>query len=141
VPDDPLCRRSSGYPLIHFDWFANDQTAPNWDRWFEMTSGADPLTRGEYRIALSFREELHAIEAVLGGQGIALCSDIVVADDLASGALVKVLDRALPGYGFYPVYAPDHPRRAVIEIFVEWISAAAQRSVDSRSEAARVFVR
>jgi hypothetical protein len=32
-----------------------------------------------------------------------------VADDLASGVLVKVLDLALPGYGFYPVYASDHP--------------------------------
>jgi LysR family glycine cleavage system transcriptional activator len=129
-----------GYPLIHFDWFANDRTAPNWERWFEMALGADPPTRHAYSISLSFREELHAIEAVLAGQGIALCSDVVVADDLASGALVKLVDLALPGYGFYPVYAFDHPRRAVIEIFVEWISTVAQRSVEARPQAARVSV-
>jgi LysR family transcriptional regulator, glycine cleavage system transcriptional activator len=128
----------SGYPLIHFDWFANDRTAPNWERWFEIASGADPPTRQAYSISLSFREELHAIEAVLAGQGIALCSDIVVADDLASGALVKVLDLALPGYGFYPVYTFDHPRRAVIEIFVKWISTVAQGSVEARPLIARV---
>lgn len=131
----------SGYPLIHFDWFANDRTAPNWERWFEMASGSDPPKRQAYRIALSFREEQHAIEAALAGQGIALCSDIVVADDLASGALVEVIDLALPGYGFYPVYAFDHPLRTVIEIFVEWISTAAQCTIEARPQAARTFVR
>ena len=122
----PTIRRPSdlgGYPLIHFDWFANDPTAPNWQRWFEMASVSDPRAGNTCQIALSFREELHAIEAVLAGQGIALCSDIVVADDLASGALAKALDLALPGYGYYPVYASNHPRRAIIEVFVQWISA------------------
>jgi LysR family glycine cleavage system transcriptional activator len=114
-----------GYPLIHFDWFANDPTSPNWRRWFEIASVGDPRARHGCQIALSFREELHAIEAVLAGQGVALCSDVIVADDLASGALVKVLDFALPGYGFYPVYDLDHPRAATIEVFVKWISAIA----------------
>jgi LysR family transcriptional regulator, glycine cleavage system transcriptional activator len=116
------------YPLIHFDWFANDPASPNWTRWFELASADDPRARQGGEIALSFREELHAIEAVLAGQGIALCSDVIVADDLASGALTKALDVALPGYGFYSVYALDHPRRAVIEIFVQWISAAARQA-------------
>ncbi len=130
----------SGYPLIHFDWFANDRTAPNWKRWFEMTSIADSGAQPPWQIALSFREELHAIEAVLAGQGVALCSDIVVADDLASGTLVKALDLALPGYGFYPIYALDHPRRAIIEIFVAWMSTA-PRAVLARRQAARVSAR
>jgi LysR family transcriptional regulator, glycine cleavage system transcriptional activator len=114
----------SAYPLIHFDWFANDPMAPNWKRWFEMASVNDPRARSGWQVALSFREELHAIEAVLAGQGIALCSDVIVADDLASGALVKPLELALPGYGYYPVYAPNHPRRATIEVFVQWISTS-----------------
>ena len=121
----PIISRASdlaGYPLIHFDWFANEPMAPNWKRWFEIASVNDPRARKGWQIALSFREELHAVEAVLAGQGIALCSDVVVADDLASGALVKALDLALPGYGYYPVYAPDHPRRTTIDVFVQWIS-------------------
>jgi LysR family glycine cleavage system transcriptional activator len=130
----------SAYPLIHFDWFANDRTAPNWERWFEMASAAGSMT-SPHRVALSFREELHAIEAVLAGQGIALCSDIVIADDLASGALVKAFDLALPGYGFYPLYALDHPRRAAIEIFVKWIRTAAGHSVKARVRAAPVATR
>ncbi len=114
------------YPLIHFDWFANDPTSPNWKRWFEVASVGDPRARHGCQIALSFREELHAIEAVLAGQGVALCSDVIVADDLASGALVKAVDFALPGYGFYPVYAHGHPLRATIEVFVQWVSAVAR---------------
>jgi LysR family transcriptional regulator, glycine cleavage system transcriptional activator len=126
----PTIRRAgdlAGYPLIHFDWFANDPTSPNWKRWFEMASADDPRARQGCEIALSFREELHAIEAALAGQGIALCSDVIVADDLASGSLVKALDLALPGYGFYPVYATSHPRHATIEVFVHWISTIGRR--------------
>jgi len=123
----------AGYPLIHFDWFANDPTAPSWKRWFEVASVSDPRARQGYQIALSFREELHAIEAVLAGQGIALCSDVIVADDLASGALVKALDLALPGYGYYPVSAPNHPRRATIELFVQWISSVAGRDKSAQA--------
>lgn len=121
----PIITRASDlglYPLIHFDWFANHPMAPSWKRWFEMASVNDPTARKGCQIALSFREELHAVEAVLAGQGIALCSDVIVADDLASGTLVKALDLALPGYGYYPVHAPDHPRRDIIDVFVQWIS-------------------
>jgi LysR family glycine cleavage system transcriptional activator len=132
----PTIRRPSdfaGYPLIHFDWFANDPTAPNWKRWFEMASVSDPRARQGCQIALSFREELHAIEAILAGQGIALCSDVVVADDIASGALIKAFDLSLPGYGYYPVYASNHPHRATIDVFVQWISTAARREMVPRA--------
>jgi LysR family glycine cleavage system transcriptional activator len=101
----PIIRRPadfSSYPLIHFDWFANDPTAPNWRRWFDAAAPGEPGSQDVCRVALSFREELHAIDAVLDGQGIGLCSDVVVADALASGALVKAFDFALAGYGFYP---------------------------------------
>lgn len=115
----------AGLPLIHFDWFANDRTAPTWARWRELASTTDPGAHDLRNVALSFREELHAIDAVLAGDGIAILSDVVVADDLAAGKLVKALDLALPGYGFYPVYSPDHPHRAAIETFVNWLGQTA----------------
>jgi LysR family transcriptional regulator, glycine cleavage system transcriptional activator len=92
------------YPLIRYDWSSDDQGSPNWERWFEAASPDDPSARLKCKIALSFRGELHAIEAALAGQGVALCSDIVLADDLAAGNLVKAVDVGLPGYGFYPLY-------------------------------------
>ena len=98
----------------------------------QLTSASSGARQG-CQIALSFREELHAIEAILAGQGIALCSDVVVADDIASGALIKAFDLSLPGYGYYPVYASNHPHRATIDVFVQWISTAARREMVPRA--------
>jgi LysR family glycine cleavage system transcriptional activator len=70
---------------------------------------------------LTFAEELHAIEAVIAGQGVGLFSDVLVAHELATGELVRLLDLALPGFGFYFAHIPDHPRQAIIDSFAEWI--------------------
>ena len=72
---------------------------------------------------LSFREELHAIEAVIAGQGVGLFSDVLVAAELASGALVKTLDISLPGYRFYVVRRPGHPRERIIRAFSGWLQS------------------
>lgn len=114
----------SRYPLIEYDWFSNDRLSPNWKRWFDAACG-EPQP---FAITLRFREEAHAIEAALAGQGVTLCSDVVVADELASGALVKAFDFGLPGYGFYPVIAPSHPRRETLEAFVHWLRGMAARA-------------
>ena len=50
---------------------------------------------------LTFREELHAIEAVIAGQGIAICDDLLVAEELRNGRLIKALDSELPGAGWH----------------------------------------
>jgi LysR family glycine cleavage system transcriptional activator len=70
---------------------------------------------------LSFREELHAIDAVIAGQGIGILSDVLVAHELQTGTLVKALDVTLPGYGFYLVRPRSHPRLNVIEDFARWL--------------------
>lgn len=44
---------------------------------------------------LNFREELHAIDAVIAGQGIGICSDVLVARELETGTLVRALDLTL----------------------------------------------
>jgi LysR family glycine cleavage system transcriptional activator len=74
---------------------------------------------------LSFREELHAIEAVIAGQGIGIFSDVLVANELASGTLVKAFDLSLPGYRFYVMRRPDHPRETIIRAFSAWLQSAA----------------
>jgi LysR family glycine cleavage system transcriptional activator len=117
VSPSDLCR----HPLIEYDWFADDRLSPNWKLWFDAACGA-PQT---FTVAFSFREEAHAIEATLAGQGVTLCSDVVVADELASGALVKAFDFGLPGYAFYPLFAPHHPRRETLKAFVQWLRGMA----------------
>jgi DNA-binding transcriptional LysR family regulator len=65
---------------------------------------------------LSFREELHAIDAVVGGQGVAICSDVVVSNELRSGLLVKTHPLSLPGYGFYLVSMACALHRSLLDV-------------------------
>jgi LysR family glycine cleavage system transcriptional activator len=113
------------YVLIHCYWPPSDPEAPTWQRWLTAA-------RGRWRDVpefnemghLSFREELHAIEAVIAGQGIGICSDALVAHELKSGILVKALNAKLPGFGFYLVHMPGHPRQKVIHAFSAWLQSA-----------------
>ena len=110
------------YPLIHFDWMNRDREAPTWRRWLATARSVDPgIPETNKAWDLSFREELHAIDAVTAGQGIAICSDVVVSRELKSGALVKAHALSLPGYGFYLVSVPSHPQRPNIEAFSAWM--------------------
>ncbi len=110
------------YPLIHFDWMNRDRDAPTWSRWLATARSIDPgIPETNKPWDLSFREELHAIDAVVAGQGVAMFSDIVVGRELKSGVLVKAHDLSLPGYGFYVVHVPNHPEQLSIEAFSAWL--------------------
>jgi LysR family glycine cleavage system transcriptional activator len=114
------------FPLIHFDWTRTDPDAPSWARWLALARVAEPDSPlGEALCHLSFREELHAIDAVIAGQGIAICSDVVVARHLQSGALVQAHTLTLPGYGFFVTWRADHPSDALIEGFAAWLRSVA----------------
>ncbi len=108
-------------PLIEAEWPPTDTEAPNWARW-------ETAARAQHRqvpplsslAGLSFREELHAIEAVIAGQGLAICSSVLVAPEIANGSLVRVSNICLPGYGFYITHRAGHPRDTAIKAFSSW---------------------
>lgn len=111
-------------PLIHYDWINRDPEAPTWRQWLAVACSIDPDFNAREKVwDLSFSEELHAIDAVVGGQGVAICSDVVVSNELRSGLLVKAHPLALPGYGFYLVSMAHNPRAPVIEAFSTWMRA------------------
>ena len=116
------------FPLIHFDWLGWDADAPTWRLWFAAARSLDPdLPSADNDVRacdLSFREELHAIDAVVARQGVAILSDVVVSHELERGTLVKAHPLSLPGYGFYTVHMPNHPRAAVIGEFSAWARSA-----------------
>jgi len=125
--DHPPIRRPSDllrFQFIHCLWPSWNLEAPTWRRWSLMARQLDPEFPeiGETG-AMNFREELHAIEAVLAGQGISILSDVVVARELAAGQFVKALDLSIPGLRFYLVHVPDHPRQAMIEAFLSWMTS------------------
>ena len=75
--------------------------APTWRLWLAAAKVGDAQLAANRPGDLTFREEIHAIDAALAGQGIAICSDVVVGHELKTGALVKAHELSLPGYGFY----------------------------------------
>jgi LysR family transcriptional regulator, glycine cleavage system transcriptional activator len=91
--------------LIHFEWRRVEQDTPVWRRWLERAgiSGIDLAARG-----LTFTDEGHAIQAAIAGQGVALLSLVLVAEELASGALVQPFDLVLDGYAYHLV-SPLNP--------------------------------
>lgn len=117
------------YPLIEAEWLPTDTMAPTWGRWqmaASKTYSNVPNLAG--LVSLNFREELHAIEAIIAGHGIGLCSDVLVAPELAAGSLLKVSDVRLPGYGFFLVNRSSHPKRDAIRAFVAWAQSLARIS-------------
>jgi LysR family glycine cleavage system transcriptional activator len=112
------------FPLIESEWPPTDVEAPNWQRWEdEARLRHKAVPRLSTLATLSFREELHAIEAAIAGQGLAICSDVLVGPELANGTLVRLSDITLPGYGFYIVHRSGHPKEASIRAFAKWACA------------------
>ena len=112
------------FPLVDAEWPPTDSAAPNWQRWEDAARAKyGSVPRLSSLVALSFREELHAIEAVIDGQGLGICSDVLVGPELANGTLVRLSDISLPGYGFYIVHRSKHPKEASVKAFVSWIRA------------------
>jgi LysR family transcriptional regulator, glycine cleavage system transcriptional activator len=113
-----------GHVLVHCYWSPSDLEAPTWQRWLVVArnkwSDVPELKDMDH---LSFREELHAIEAVIAGQGIGIFSNVLVARELAAGTLVKAFDVSLPGYCFYVVRKPGHPREKTIQAFSTWLQS------------------
>lgn len=110
-----------GFTLIHCYWSPTDPHAPTWERWLaKALSIAPPVPKLSEMDQLSFREELHGIDAAVAEQGIIIVSNLLVARELEEGSLVKAVDITLPGYGFYLVHEANHPRLPLVELFSSW---------------------
>jgi LysR family glycine cleavage system transcriptional activator len=113
------------FPLIEAGWRSNDAEAPTWRQWEAAARKYHPHVPDlSGLVSLNFGEELHAIEAAVSGQGIAICSDLLVAPELASGALVKLTNVTMPGCVFWVVHRASHPKMASIKAFVAWAMEA-----------------
>ncbi|MBJ6759167.1 transcriptional regulator GcvA [Myxococcaceae bacterium JPH2] len=97
----------SRHPLIHFEWRRVEEATPTWSRWFGSIGRRYRAPSGELR----FTDESHAIQAAIAGQGIAMVSLVLVAEELASGALVQPFGPDLGGFAYHLVYV-DTPRHA-----------------------------
>jgi LysR family glycine cleavage system transcriptional activator len=112
TPDD--LRRHS---LIHFEWRRLARDTPVWGLWLARAglAGIDP------RAGLTFTDESHAIQAAIAGHGIALLSRVLVADELAGGALIQPFGPVLDGYRYALVHPQGAERSPKIAAIRTWI--------------------
>ncbi|MBZ2187834.1 LysR family transcriptional regulator [Alcanivorax sp. JB21] len=117
-------------PLIHFAP-RNAQSVPaGWSEWLKLlraeSGEAFPaaLAQMDSNAGLAFSDETHAIAAVLAGQGVALMSQALVADELASGRLVQPFGPEMAADAFYLVYPrqrADDPHILAVRTWVMWL--------------------
>ena len=68
-----------------------------------------------------FSDETHAIAAALDGQGVALMSRALIADELRAGRLVEPFGPELEGQAFHFVYPESRRGDAGIRTTRDWV--------------------
>ena len=107
--------------LIHFEWRQVDPETPVWRRWLDH-SGTDRAVDPDG--GLVFSDEGHAIQAAIAGHGVALLSLVLVAGDLASGALVQPFGPVLGGYTYHIVHPTEPSDDDAIASVRDWLKTA-----------------
>jgi LysR family glycine cleavage system transcriptional activator len=113
------------HTLLHFEWPRLTDETPTWPAWLRHAG----VTGVDGRAGIRFSDEGHVIQAAIAGQGIALLSDVLTADELASGALVQPFGPILDAHPYWVVHPRHSVRKADVEKLVSWLVAAAADSV------------
>jgi len=108
------------HTLLHVPWQCCGATDPDWPEWLASAGVTDvDAERGP-----RFNEYAYAIQAAVEGDGVVLATDVLVADDIAAGRLVKPFGSGLAGetpFGYYLVYPPAKARVKRVKRFREWL--------------------
>jgi LysR family glycine cleavage system transcriptional activator len=101
--------------LLHSRWRHPNADTPTWRRWFEAAN----MEIADAEAGISFNDDGHAVQAAVAGQGVALLSLVLVADDLDSGVLVQPFGPVIDGYDFHLV----HPKaaRPEVRMLSDWL--------------------
>ena len=107
-----------GHTLLHLNWDPNYATWPSWADWLKAAGAAETeATRGIW-----FNQMSMAIHAAAQGQGVALTSLAIAADELAAGRLIAPFTTSVhTPFGYYFLCRPDQeslPRIAALRDFL-----------------------
>lgn len=116
-----LCRHT----LLHHTAPHQDDNFPDWRMWLRA-AGVEScdLSRGP-----TFSLASMAVEAAINGQGVALVGDVLVADDIAAGRLVRPFELSFPvNFAYYIVCPRVTAERPRVVAFREWLLGEARVS-------------
>jgi LysR family glycine cleavage system transcriptional activator len=113
-PEDLL-----GHVLLHDSRTEQDGGGCTWQDWFRSAG-----LRVQRLDGPRFSNAHLAIEAAIGGLGIALARATLVNGDLVEGRLVRQLRHAMPApFSYYLVHSPKAAAGSHRDAFVEWLRA------------------
>ncbi len=117
--NDPLYQPGDlrHHSLLHVDW--KDAEA-SWRMWL-LAAGLPDI---DPTLGPRFTMETMAVQAALDGHGVALIGDVLVADDLASGRLVRPFDESLStplSFSYYLLSPKDRAEQPKVEAFRDWL--------------------
>ncbi|WP_426124673.1 LysR substrate-binding domain-containing protein [Pararhizobium sp. PWRC1-1] len=121
-------------PLIHFQWKRTHLLNPTWENWFAQAGLPWTSPLGQLR----FSDEGHAIQAAVAGQGIALLSLALAADELAAGHLVQPFGPSIDGYTYHLVMNSAQSRNASVSAAAEWLRSEVQLMRQARTDGAEI---
>ena len=100
------------HTLLHDDYFIN------WQTWMEAAG----ITGVDARRGPLVTDSALVLQMAVDGHGIALARQVLVAEDLAAGRLVRLFDIHLPGnYAYYLVAPPHYFTRPKVKAFRDWL--------------------
>lgn len=109
------------WPLIHFAWRRPHVRNPTWTRWFAEAQRPEESPAG----ALRFSDESHAIQAAVAGEGIALASLALVAEELASGRLHQPFGPSIDGHTYHLAVSSERAMSPSAHAVMGWLRAQA----------------
>jgi len=111
--------------LLHLEWNPSFSSWPAWSDWLAAAGASDvDASRGVF-----FNQMSMAIGAAAQGQGVALSSLAIAADELASGRLVAPFATSVPTpFGYYFLCRPEDAEAPRIKALREFLVAEAVRS-------------
>lgn len=110
------------HALIHDVSMRQESSFPTWRSWLAHAGIHDIDTERGLRI----NDSAAVMQAAIAGSGVALGRSVLVADDLASGALVRPFgDAQKYDFAYYVVHKPERGGEAAIEAFMNWAQSEA----------------
>lgn len=115
--------------LIHVEGQRVPRPPPTWARWCRQAG----ITGVNTDAGIRFTDSLHAVQAALAGQGVAIVSLVLVEEVLASGLLIQPFGEVLRGETYHFVCPPSLSGRSDVVALRRWF----QRNLSSGTPVAR----